>query len=200
MVTVDAETTEKVRQYISGALGTKRYEHSVRVAETAGHICSLFGMDYSSGYFAGLSHDLCKEFDEATLRSLVKRSKFSVSVSEERTVSLLHGKAAAVKLEEDFGISDADILQAVAEHTLGNENLCPLARIVFVADKIEPGRPQSTESYREGLYALGLNGMCLSVVEENMEYLRNHGKEIAVESYKFLEDLRRIVAAEKGIA
>ena len=57
--------------------------------------------------------------------------------------------------------------------------MCDLTKCLFLADKIEPGRPQSTEEYRARLLAMSLDDMLYSVLEENYEYLINHGIEIS---------------------
>ncbi|MEE0352691.1 MAG: HD domain-containing protein, partial [Treponema sp.] len=92
-----------------------------------------------------------------------------------------------------------DVIQAVANHTLGGAGLCPLAKIIYVADKVEPGRPQSTEEYRKKLFSLPLNSMTLFVVQENMEYLKNRQKKIADSSYEFEADLKNQIAAENSL-
>ena len=56
--------------------------------------------------------------------------------------------------------------------------MCDLTKCLFLADKIEPGRPQSTDAYRENLLAMPLDKMLYSVLEENYEYLTNKGYEI----------------------
>ncbi|MBQ1591036.1 MAG: hypothetical protein II077_03230, partial [Treponema sp.] len=71
---------------------------------------------------------------------------------------------------------------------------------VYAADKIEPGRPQSTQEYREKLFSLSLNKLCLAVLEENMEYLRSKGKEIAPVSFRFHEALKRDIAYAATVA
>lgn len=52
----------------------------------------------------------------------------------------LHGRAAAVVLQK-FGINDKSVLKAAAFHTFGYEGIDALGKIVYIADKIEPGRP-----------------------------------------------------------
>lgn len=78
--------------------------------------------------------------------------------------------------------------------------MCPLAKIVYVADKIEPGRPQSTQEYRDKLFSKSLDALTLSVLEENMRYLESKGKKVADVSYRFHESLRRDVARAAQIA
>ena len=90
---------------------------------------------------------------------------------------------------EEFDVFDGDIIESISNHTLGKENLCDLGKIVYCADKIEPGRPQSTEEYRKNLFSKSLNEMTAIVVRENMEYLEKKGKKIAPQSKLFLESL-----------
>ena len=97
---------------------------------------------------------------------------------EKKKPSLLHGRAASVLMREKFKIVDPEILEAVANHTSGIIGMCDLTKCLFLADKIEPGRPQSTDEYRENLLAMTLDDMLYSVLEENYEYLTKHCCEI----------------------
>ena len=191
METISEETFERVRKYALAAEKPERFQHSMRVAETAKRMCEIYGQDPDKGYFAGMAHDMCKDLDDATLVSLAGHDGMEITGVEKKKPALLHGRAAAVKLERDFGVSDREILQAVAMHTLGGPEICPLAKIVFAADKIEPGRPQSSEEYLDRLFSMGLDELVLCVVEENMDYLRKRGKEIAPSSFRFKESLEK---------
>ena len=184
-----SELVKKIYDYAALAEKKERFEHSLRVAETAEYMCSLYGADKDKGYLAGLSHDICKDLPDSEQIKLASSDGLPVSDTERRKPSLLHGRAAAVKLRKDFGVGDADILQAVARHTLGGSDMCPLAKIVYVADKIEPGRPQSTEEYRKRLFAMSLDALVLAVLDENIKYLIANGKEPASESYAFRKSL-----------
>ena len=82
-------------------------------------------------------------------------------------------------MREKFKILDPEILEAVANHTSGIVGMCNLTKCLFLADKIEPGRPQSTDQYRENLLSMTLDDMLYSVLEENYEYLTKHGCEIS---------------------
>lgn len=53
--------------------------------------------------------------------------------------SVLHGPAAARLLEKE-GVKDAEVLTAVAWHTLGHRELSEMGRALFAADFLEPGR------------------------------------------------------------
>lgn len=182
--------TEKVRRYVKKSVSEKRYSHSVRTAEMCRKLCALYGLDEKTGYFAGISHDMCKNFKPEQLLSLAKEDGADVSELERKKPSLLHGRAAAVLLKNDFGVTDSSVLEAVANHTFGKTGMCSLAKVLYAADKIEPGREHVTEDYLARLLALSLNGLVKAVLEENIDYLRKKGSAVAQESEKLLESLQ----------
>ena len=59
---------------------------------------------------------------------------------------LTHSFLGAKIAEAEYGITDNDILDAIAYHTTGRPNMSMLEKIVFIADYIEPNR-----EYFEGL-------------------------------------------------
>lgn len=182
--------TEKVRWYVKKSVSEKRYSHSVRTAEMCRKLCALYGLDEKIGYFAGISHDMCKNFKPEQLLSLAQEDGADVSELERKKPSLLHGRAAAVLLKNDFGVTDSSVLEAVANHTFGKTGMCSLAKVLYAADKIEPGREHVTEDYLARLLALSLDGLVKAVLEENIDYLRKKGSAVAQESEKLLESLQ----------
>ena len=139
------------------------------------------------------------DLDDQTLLSLAAHDNRPISEIEKQKPLLLHGRAAAVKLFRDFGVDDTDILQAVARHTLGCEKMRPLAKIIFIADKIEPGRPQSNQKYREPFYTMSLDQMCLTVLDENIAYQKSKNKPVVAQTLAFRESLiRDIQKASNG--
>lgn len=176
---VDFYTKEHVKQ--------KRYEHSVRVAQMCARLCRQFGIDEKLGYLEGIGHDMCKDMTEDELIETSKRDGNPIIPYEMQHVKLLHGRAAAVLLKEKFGIKNKDILQAVEVHTSGEIGMCDLSKILFISDKIEPGRPQSTEEYRENLLSMDLDKMFYAVFLENYEYIKNKGYDIFPRTEKILE-------------
>ena len=131
------------------------------------------------------------------MEMISKRREQEITELEKRKSELLHGRAAAVRLSEVYGIDDKEILEAVSCHTFGSVSLGKLGKIIFAADKIEPGRPQSTEEYRKNLFSKDLDSLVLQVLEENKAYLEKNGKEMARESLDFLASLKNKTGGEK---
>lgn len=178
---------ESVRKCTLLAVKKERYEHSVRVAETAEHLCKKYGLDKKLGYLAGIGHDMCKDFSSDLLLSMASRDGNEITELEKKRPTLLHGRAASVKMREDFGVENEDVLEAVAVHTFGKSGMCDLAKIIYVADKIEPGRPHVTKKYLEKLKKLSLDELTFFIVDENISFLEKKGRQVAPES-KYLRD------------
>jgi len=186
---MDIQLIERVRKYALGVESSSRYEHSVRTAETCAMLCRRFGIDSSLGYFVGIAHDICKEMNPRLLKTFALKDGNPINDLEEKKNSLLHGRAAACMLESDFDITDSDILEAVRVHTFGEPGMCDLAKILYVADKIEPGRNHVTAEHKQMLLEKSLDDLVLFVLKENIEYLESRGKVVAPVSKKLLHSL-----------
>lgn len=171
------EITEEVRKYTEAHVKKSRYEHSVRVAEMCARLCRFYGLDEKKGYLAGIGHDMCKDMPHDEMIETARKDGFPIIEFELKKPSLLHGRAAAVLIKEKFGVDDSDICEAIANHTSGKKGMCDLTKCLFLADKIEPGRPQVTQEYLDRLFKMSLNEMLCDILEENFEYLQKKGVE-----------------------
>ena len=136
--------------------------------------------------------DMVKQKFSEIADVLVISSKIEMEISqiEKDKPSLLHGRAASVVLKNEFGVTNKDVLEAVANHTFGKPKMCNLAKILYVSDKIEPGRPQVTQEYLEKIEKKSLNELLSFVLEENIDYLNKKGKSVSEITYKFLESVK----------
>jgi predicted HD superfamily hydrolase involved in NAD metabolism len=190
--TVD-EITRKVDLYAKGVLPPGRYAHSLRVARLSAELCARFGVDPRLGTLAGVAHDMCKAATDKWVLSLVARDGVPVGGIERDKPSLLHGRAAATLLRDDFGVDDESVLDAVRHHTFGAPHLDALGRIVFVADKIEPGRVDYDAARRAEILSCDLDRMTELVLADNVDYLESRGKPVSPWTLAMIEELGRKV-------
>ncbi|MDE5899611.1 MAG: bis(5'-nucleosyl)-tetraphosphatase (symmetrical) YqeK [Treponemataceae bacterium] len=181
---------EKVRRHAKESVSKSRYRHSVRTAETAVRLCLRYGLDEDSGYLAGIAHDMCKDWSAPLLLKAAAQDGAPISSLEWEEPAFLHGRAAAVLLRTKFGVDDEDVIEAVAVHTFGRIGMCPLAKAVYIADKIEPGRDCSSESALTRLLELDLDGLLKKILSDGICFLKEKGKAVAPESEQLLESLR----------
>ncbi|UCF98722.1 MAG: bis(5'-nucleosyl)-tetraphosphatase (symmetrical) YqeK [Spirochaetaceae bacterium] len=171
-------TAESLEKLLQQTLSEARSAHSRRVAELAAELCLAHGSDAEKGRLAGLAHDLAREMSGENLAGLALRDGREISVLEARTPVLLHGRAAVTMLREELGIEDAEILEAVSCHVTGCPGMGLLAKIIFVADYLEPGRGFMTEADRRAVLAKDIDGMVIFVLEEIFAYLHSKGRPI----------------------
>ena len=94
-------------------------------------------------------------------------------------------------LAEKYGVENDQVSEAIYNHTSGKVEMCDYTKVLFIADKIEVGRPQSTKKYRKALFKLSLNEMTYAIVKENYDYLLNNGWEIYPQTLAILENLKQ---------
>ncbi len=160
-------------------LSTERFLHSRSVALQAEALAGRFGADRAGAYLAGISHDLCKDLPEADMMRLALADGAGLSDLERCKPSLLHARAAARLLEESFGPMEASVMEAVRLHTSGAPGMGVLAKIVYIADKIEPRRESVSPRLRELAARADLETLFRAVLFDTAEYLRRRGKTVA---------------------
>lgn len=129
-----------MKEKLKGMLTKSRYEHSVGVSETAVKMARFYGADEQKARIAGLLHDCAKKLtaDEAA----EKCAELGVELDETELLvpELIHAPLGAGIARYEFGITDSEILGAIAAHTVAKEHMSDLEKIIYIADMIEPNR------------------------------------------------------------
>jgi len=134
---------EDLRERVKNILGTQRYRHTMGVAETARKLAEEYNSDTDSAYKAGLLHDICKGLSTAGMKEWLEDSSWSLDLWEKEIPQLQHAPASAARAEREFGMDDLKILEAIRYHSTGFAGMEKHISLLFVADKIEPGRSYS---------------------------------------------------------
>lgn len=126
--------------YLKENLNEHRFNHSLNVADKCLYLAQKFDCDKDKAYFCGLIHDICK--NESRENMLQMFDKFGIILDNvQMNVDLLwHSIAGALFVEDKFGISDEEILNAIKFHTTGRAKMSKLEKIVFLADIISKDR------------------------------------------------------------
>ena len=130
---------------ITKTLPPKLQGHLERVRKVAIQLAERHKIDRLKVELGSLGHDIYRAHDEEYLLSLAKSKGIHISPIEKCLPILLHGPLAALRIEEDCGITDPDVLQAVRWHTTACPGMNKVGLIVFLADKIEPEKLTGTE-------------------------------------------------------
>jgi len=178
----------EIDNYLKQNLLEKRYKHTISTALTAKKLCKVFNMDRKKGYVAGLLHDIARDFDVEDLFKTVSKDGKSIDPEEKEEPELLHGRAGAVIAKELFNIDDKEIIEAIQLHTTGSIGMGDLAKIIFIADYIEPRRKYITNKYVKNLFGRPLNEMLEIVLKSVIDYLAKKEKKISEKTLQLLEE------------
>lgn len=121
-------------------IGEKRYNHSVRVMKTAIKLAEINNADIGKAKVAAILHDCAKIIDETNLLKRTYDFDIILDACMEHNHELIHGPLGAKIAEEEYGVKDIQILDAIYYHTTGRENMNILDKIIYMADYIEPYR------------------------------------------------------------
>ena len=113
-------------------------EHVRRVRDIAGGLAAANGVDSGAVDLAAAAHDLARSMKGEVILEEARLHGLPVLPMERRAPVLLHGAVAALWLEQSLGVSDSRVLEAVRWHTTGRIGMGPVARVVFLADKLDP--------------------------------------------------------------
>lgn len=182
---------EDVLNLAARVLSEERFNHTLSVADCAEAMAKHHGLDPIKARCAALAHDLAKEIPRKDQVSLARHWNLLRYPEDEQNPAVLHGPLAAYWLEHYFKVDDADILAAVANHTLGRPGMSPLEMLIYSADLTEPNRDfPKVDILRQSLYD-DLEKGTLECVERTLRYLRQKDNPIHPLTQLTYEDLQR---------
>lgn len=142
------ETIENIQAELQTILSEKRYNHSIGVMKKAEELAKQYGIDAHIAALTGLAHDIGKEIPNDEKITYCKEHQIDIDEIEIHNVGLLHAKIGA-DITKKYGFTE-EMQKAILYHTTGHVDMDMLAKIVFVADKIEENREyEGVEELRE---------------------------------------------------
>jgi len=169
-------------QLIKKELDTKRFEHSLRVMETAQKLAKRYEAPVEKVVLASLLHDYAKCRTREELRNNVKEYTLPNELLDYHH-ELWHGPVAAKEIKELYGITDETILNAIYYHTTGHPELELVEVIVFVADYIEPARNIPGVEMVRKLAEINIYDAARAAIKNTIIYLMQQNATIHPDSF-----------------
>ncbi len=135
----------QVLGWLSDNVPESRIDHILRVEQMAVELAGHYTLDVEKAAQAGLMHDLAKYFKPQQLLEIARTEGLEIDPVMAATPHLLHADVSAIVARDTFGVEDEEVLQAIANHTLGKPGMSLLSCTVFLADSLEPGRGSTPE-------------------------------------------------------
>ncbi len=170
-----------IHAWLKEHLKTNRYIHSKSVAELAAVLSDIYNVNVESAVKAGILHDAGKGMGARELIDFCREHHIKTPFFEEickLEPSLLHSYVSQWLARNLFGVKDKDVLNAVAEHTLGSLHMSTLSKILFVADISSKDR-----KYKD---AFLIRNMALQDLDRALLYAANRKLLFTIDSQKWL--------------
>jgi len=130
---------DKAIQEVEKQLSTKRFEHTLRVADSAVQLANRFGVSAEKAELAAVYHDYAKLRSHEEMRRIILESQLPNDLVQYHP-ELWHAPVGAILVNQEQHVKDRDVLRAIRNHTTGRAHMNKLEMVVLLADYIEPGR------------------------------------------------------------
>ncbi|MDZ4133274.1 MAG: bis(5'-nucleosyl)-tetraphosphatase (symmetrical) YqeK [Dethiobacteria bacterium] len=131
---------DQCRKLMQELLNDELYRHSLGVSRAAVVLAERFGADVEKAELAGLLHDYGKRYSHQELLEKADRLNLMLDDLTRREGKLLHAPVGAALLNSELQITEADLAEAVSDHTTGRCGMGVLGKVLYLADYIEENR------------------------------------------------------------
>lgn len=157
----------RLREFVKANVKPSRFEHTKGVVDTAIKLAVRYDVDPKKAEIAAWFHDAYRSAG-----------------------NLEHGPLAAEKIQELFGVHDADIIEAIRNHTTGHPDMSELEKVIYVADSLEPSRVYPyVDELRRIMYA-GLDECLYELMVHTREYVVSIGSNFDPRSDEAIKELK----------
>lgn len=185
-----------------------RLEHTFSVARECLALAEIFGFDESDKnriLIAALLHDIAKGLSVEQYAELDEKYSIGFTAQDLECPAVLHAKAGARVAEREFSdYVDDEICKAIAQHTTGGEDMSLMAKLLFVADYIEPTRKwEVCQSTRDAFYGelakqdadvyASLDKIMIKILLQTEEHLIESGRKIHCDLVKCKEFILKTI-------
>lgn len=137
-------------------------------------LAEIYGENVEKAAFAGRYHDIAKCFNESKMNEYIL--KYNIDKKYLNNTALAHSKVAAAILENEFDVSDEDVLNAVRSHTTGRVGMSLLEEIVYVSDAIEENRDYPELKMLQQEATKDLDKTCLFIMNFAVQMILDKGR------------------------
>ena len=117
-------------------------------------------------------HDWDREASHDELLDSARGEGLVLAPAEEAQPRLLHARTAAASLAREFPGLPAEVISAVARHTVGEAGMGDLDKVVYLADMLEPERDfEGAGELREAAGTMTLDELFARAYQHSLMYL-----------------------------
>ena len=141
--------------------------HVEDVARIAVELAKTYKLDIDKIKLAALLHDISGIMTPQEMYDFAISKGLEIDPAEEKYHALLHQRVSKIIAQEEFDITDSDILDSIECHTTLKKNASIYDKIIFISDKISwdsKGVP-SYDDLLKNTTVESLNEACYSYIK-----------------------------------
>ena len=168
---------------------SKRLNHILGVARLAKELAIKYNLDSDKAYVAGLLHDYIKYEPTSQMLEIIKDKE--IIEKFKNAPQIYHAYASSVVAQEEFNITDEEILNAIKYHVYGRLGMSMLEKILVVSDFAEDSREYARcKEVRKILDSGDFNLALQLSIKYTIEAVLAKGDKPMEEQYAVLEELK----------
>ncbi len=180
-----------VQSHVERVLDGRRLSHTFGVVQTAVVLARIHGVQADQVALAAVIHDCAKPLNSGQLQEVLRENPRYESQEDAAFPHILHGPAAAILASREMGVSDPEVLEAVAYHPTGKSGASPVLLVLMAADYCEPTRDfPGVEAIRR-LVRGDLEAGVVAVLENKIGHVRRRGGRVHPRALEMLGELRK---------
>ncbi|MFB7301793.1 bis(5'-nucleosyl)-tetraphosphatase (symmetrical) YqeK [Heyndrickxia sporothermodurans] len=178
----------KALQLVAEQLTEKRYIHTLGVVDTAVHLAEKYQVDVKKAELAAIFHDYAKFRPLNEMKQIIVQQKFDEQLLHYNP-ELWHAPVGAYLVQQEAGIQDLDILDAIRYHTSGRKNMTDLEKVIYIADYIEPGRSFPGVEEARKIADKDLDEALLFSVRNTIQFLISKHQAVYPDTFELYNDI-----------
>ncbi|XJZ26295.1 bis(5'-nucleosyl)-tetraphosphatase (symmetrical) YqeK [Bacillota bacterium Lsc_1132] len=179
---------EEALKIVEKQLPEHRYLHTIGVMETALELAKQNGVNKKQAELAAIFHDYAKYRPKEEMKAVIRKNKMP-EILLEYNPELWHAPVGAYLVEQEVGITDEAVLNAIRFHTSGRVGMTKLEKVIYLADYIEPGRHfPGVDEVRE-LARQDLERALIKAIQNTIVFLMKKNQPIFPETFHTYNDL-----------
>lgn len=189
-IELDNKLESEIVDFLKGRLQEKRFKHSLGVMNMAERLARKYNVDVEEAKIAGLLHDCAKNMSNQELIEYCQNNGIEIDDIKMQSPGILHADVGADIAKKKFNVSD-EVKESILYHTLANETMTDLDKIIYISDLIEEGRDlEGLDKIREMAF-ISLDKTLVMALEYCMENVKQVGKNIHKQSIDALNAAKK---------
>ena len=181
---------ENIKQTVKKLVNEERYNHCLLTGDAAKELAKKYNYDEKIAYIVGIAHDIAKDFSKEEIKKWADKYQLPKELLKDNYKQLIHADIGAIVCQEWFNFN-AEMCRAIKYHTVPDEEMNLLDKIIFIADKI--GRTDIPEDLKD-LKEVALNNLDEAIIlflEKQQIMLKKHNRDLFPRTIKLLESLKK---------